>query len=240
MSQKGITNQEEILIFAWESALMNDEIAFSLITFVKILLWVYFKDEIAHLEANWFDLRGYLFTWLFNVAESFIWFAIKIWKSSCPLQSNFLKNIWRDGKLRTSSVNNCWITCVLSRLLHSLSSIVHSLSFKSPCSKPIWEIFECFQSFRSSYNLWRIIASKKSVWSLTHILAGNTKTDHSMINNSIILQRPEIMKFLFAHILVWRKTKNTIWVGSKTLRFIKSQELEVGTFVLLELEFKFN
>ena len=72
MSQKGITNHEEILIFAWESALMNDEIAFSLITFVKILLWVYFKDEIAHLEANWFDLRGYLFTWLFNVAESFI------------------------------------------------------------------------------------------------------------------------------------------------------------------------
>jgi len=121
---------------------MYNKVAFSFITLVEILFWINFKHIVTHLETNWFNFRGNFFTWFLNMAESFICFTVKFWEVFGPLFSNFFKNIWWNRKLGTSSIDNSWITSVLSWLLHSLSSIVHTLSFKSPCTKPIWEIFE--------------------------------------------------------------------------------------------------
>jgi hypothetical protein len=72
---------------------MYDEIALTFVTLVKILFWVYLEYVITHLETNRLHFRGYILTWLLDVAESFVRFAVKIWESRCPLSANFLKYI---------------------------------------------------------------------------------------------------------------------------------------------------
>jgi uncharacterized membrane protein YesL len=72
MSKECITNQEKVLIFTWKSTFMDDEITFSFIALVKVLLWVNLKHVVAHLEPNWFDLRGNLLAWLLDIAESLV------------------------------------------------------------------------------------------------------------------------------------------------------------------------
>jgi len=72
VSQEGVTYQEEILIFAWESAFVDDEVAFALVTFVQILLWVNFKNVVAHLKTNWLNFCRYFLAWLLNVAECLV------------------------------------------------------------------------------------------------------------------------------------------------------------------------
>ena len=99
VSEESIADQEEILILTWQSAFMDDKVAFSLVAFVKVLLWVDLEDVIAHLEAHWFDLGGNLLTWLLDVAEGLIGFAIEIWESRSPLGPNLLEDVWRDRQL---------------------------------------------------------------------------------------------------------------------------------------------
>ena len=56
---------------------MYNEIAFSLITLVKILFGVYFENEVAHLEPYRLYFLSYVFAWLLNVAKCFITLAIE-------------------------------------------------------------------------------------------------------------------------------------------------------------------
>jgi hypothetical protein len=72
---------------------VNNEIAFAFITLIKILFWVNFEDIITHLEPNWLHFRCNIFTWLLDVAESFVRFAIQFRKCRCPFLADFLENI---------------------------------------------------------------------------------------------------------------------------------------------------
>ena len=56
MPQESIANQKEVLVLSWESALMNDKVAFTLVTLVEVLLWVDLKNVVAHLETHWLHL----------------------------------------------------------------------------------------------------------------------------------------------------------------------------------------
>ena len=51
---------------------MDNEVTFSLIALVKVLLRVNFEHVVAHLEPDWLDLRGNLLAWLLDIAESFV------------------------------------------------------------------------------------------------------------------------------------------------------------------------
>ena len=88
---------------------MNDEEALAVIRFVKVLFWVDFKNVITHLETNWFDFRGNIFTFILHVTKSLVRSAIKIWYSSCPFILNLFKYIRWNGKLTASGVNNGWV-----------------------------------------------------------------------------------------------------------------------------------
>ena len=55
---------------------MYNEITFSVIAFVKILFWIDFKNVVTHLESYWLNFLSNVFTWLLNMAESFITLAI--------------------------------------------------------------------------------------------------------------------------------------------------------------------
>ena len=46
------------------------------------------------------------------------------------------------------------------------------------------------------------------------------------------------MELLLFHVFVWGKSKNTIGIMTKSLRFIKCQELEESTFIVFQISFK--
>ena len=48
------------------------------------------------------------------------------------------------------------------------------------------------------------------------------------------------MQFLLADVLVWGQAEDSIGVVSETLGFVKSQELEISTFVVLQLDLKLS
>jgi hypothetical protein len=75
---------------------MDNKVTLSFVRLVKVLLWVYLENVVAHLEANWFNFGRDFFARLLDVAESFVALAIELWESFLPLNSNFLEHIWGD------------------------------------------------------------------------------------------------------------------------------------------------
>ena len=132
---------------------MDHEIAFSFIALIQILLWRDLEDIIAHLEAHWLHLFGHVLAWRLNVAECLVRFAIQLWQAGCPLLSDLFEDIGRYRELRASSVYYRGIAGVLSWLLHGLGSVSHSLSFESPCTKPIREVLESLEAICSVHYL---------------------------------------------------------------------------------------
>ena len=61
-----------------------------------------------------------------------------------------------------------------------------------------------------------------------------------MINNAVVLKRPQVVQFFLGNILVGRQTEDTIRLVAKTLRLVKGEELEVSAFVLFEVELKLD
>lgn len=112
------------------------------------------------------------------------------------------------------------------------------MALKSPGSEPVLEVLESFETFGATDDLGGVVASEKSIWRLAHLSGGDTEADHGSVNDLVILKRPQVVKLLLLHIFMWGQTENTIGVVSKTLRLIKSQELEECTFILLQIGFK--
>lgn len=46
------------------------------------------------------------------------------------------------------------------------------------------------------------------------------------------------MKLLLFHVLVWRQTKNTVGIMTKTLRLVECQELEESALVVFQVKFQ--
>jgi len=134
MLKESVSNEEKVFILTWESAFMNDEVAFLMTGFVQVLFWVNLEDVITHLETDWLKFGGNVFATVLDVAESLVRSAIEIWKGLLPLKSNFLKNVWWNRKLGTTSVDDGWIGSVLTWLLHGFLTVVHALTLESPCS----------------------------------------------------------------------------------------------------------
>lgn len=200
---------------------MDNKITFLVARFIQVLFGVYFKHIIAHLETNWLHFWCNILAAVFDVAKSLVRGAVEVWKSLCPLWSNLLKNIWWNRQLRAASVNDGWVWSVLSWFLHCFTSIVHALSFQGPCSKPIFEVLECFKSLGSSDNLCGVISTEKSIWCLSHLSWGNTETHHGPVDNLIILEGPQVVKLLFLHIFMRWKAENTIRIMAQSLWFVK-------------------
>jgi len=240
MSEECITDKVEVLVLSWETALVDHKIAFTLVTLVQILLWGDLKNVITHLESNWLHFFGDIFALSLNMAESFIAFAIQLWQADSPLLSDLLEHIWWNGKLRASSIYDCWIAWVLTWWLHGLGSISHSLSFKSPSSEPVGEVLESLEAISAIDNLWRVVSSEESVGGLVHLLGCNTEADHCVINNTIILERPKIVQLLLAHVFVWRESQDAVRLLTESLRLIKCKELEICALILLEAHLDLN
>ena len=79
MLQEGISDQEQVLVLSWKSAFVNNKVAFIMVRFVKVLLWINFEHIVTHLETNWLNLWGNVLAGILNVAKSLVWSAVKIW-----------------------------------------------------------------------------------------------------------------------------------------------------------------
>jgi hypothetical protein len=86
--------------------------------------------------------------------------------------------------------------------LHRFVAISHALTFESPSSKPIREIFESLKAIRTANNLSWIVTTKQCIRCFLHFFGGYRETNHGMINNSIIFERPKIMQLLLGHVLM--------------------------------------
>jgi hypothetical protein len=128
----------------------------------------------------------------------------------------------------------------LAWLLHWLLTVVHALSLEGPGSEPVLEVLEGLESLGATDNLGGVISSEEGIWGLSHLLGGDGETDHSSVNNTVVLERPEVMKLLFLHVLVWRKTENSIRVVAESLGLVESQELEESALVVFKLHFELN
>ena len=93
VAQEGIAYQKEVLVLAREAALVDDKVALAFVAFVKVLFGVDLKHIVAHLESYWLDLGCNILAGLFDVAESLVTFAVKLWKSSRPFVLDLVKNI---------------------------------------------------------------------------------------------------------------------------------------------------
>ena len=136
------------------------------------------------------------------MAESFIAFAIQLWQAVCPLLSNLLKYIWWYRELRASSIYYSWIARVLTWLLHGLGSISHALSLEGPSTEPVGEVLESLEAISAIDYLRGVVSSEESVRRLVHVLGGKTEADHGVIDDAVVLERPEIVQLLLAHVFV--------------------------------------
>jgi len=152
-----------------------------------------------------------------------------------PLGSNFFKHIWWDGQLGATSVDNGWVRGVFTWFLHSFTSIVHTLTLKSPGSKPILEILESFEALSSTNDLGRVVSAEKSIWGLTHLSGSNTETDNCLVDDAVVLKGPQIMELLFLHIFMWGKSEDSIGVVTEALGLVEGEELEESAFILFNL-----
>jgi len=203
MAQESITDQVKVLVLAWEAALVDNEVAFALITLVEILLWCDFEYIITHLESDWLHFLGDVLAWRLNVAECLVAFAVQLWQAVCPLLPDLLKYIWWYGELGASSIYYSWIARVLTWLLHGLGSVSHTLSLEGPCSKPVGEVLEGLEAVSTIDNLRGVVSTEESVGRLVHLLGGDTEADHGVIDDTVVLERPEVVQLLLAHVFVW-------------------------------------
>lgn len=174
------------------------------------------------------------------MAECFIAFAIQLWETGRPLLSDLFEHIGWYRELRASSVYYCWVARVLSWLLHGLGSIGHSLSFERPGAEPIREVLERLQAICSVDNLRGIVSSEEGVWRLIHFFGGNAEADHGVVDDAVVLEGPEVMELLLAHVLVRRESQDAVRFLSEALRLVQSQELKVCALVLLEAQLDLN
>jgi hypothetical protein len=48
-----------------------------------------------------------------------------------------------------------------------------------------------------------VISTEEGIWLFIHFFGCNTKTNYSMIDNTVVFKRPKVMKLLFCLIFVW-------------------------------------
>ena len=172
---------------------MNHEVTLACVCWEKVLLWLQFENVVTQLETYWLDEALYSRTVSGNLAKRRVWWAVKVRQVFGPLRLNSIKHIRWDRKLRASSVYYSWVSSIFTRFLHWLFAIKHALPFKSPSSKPIFKVFECFKTTCSTNDLSRVITTKKRIRRLAHILWSDAETHHRVFDYFTVFKRPQEM-----------------------------------------------
>jgi len=219
---------------------VDHEEALTLVRLVKVLLRVDLENKVAHLEADGLHLLGDFLARRLDMTEGLITVAVEVGQSLGPLEADLFEDIGRNGKLRATGIDNSRIASVLARTLHGDTSISHALTLESPRAKPVVEVLESLQALLATDDLRTVIATEESVRRFVHFLRSNTEGKHGVINNAVVLKRPQVVQLLLGHVLVGRQTQDTVRLVAETLRLVQSEELEVGALVLFQVELKLD
>jgi len=233
--QEGIAHQVEVLVLAREAALVDHKVTLVFVCLIEVLLWSQLENIITHLEPDRLYSLSYSLAATGGEAEGLVRSAVELRDSREPLSADFIKYIGRDRELGATSVDDRRVSSVFTWLLHGLGSIVHALAFKRPSSKPVGEILEGLKALSTADDLRRVVATEESIRALSHVLRSDGETDNGMVDDTIVLQRPQVVKLLLVHVLVGREAENSIGLLAQTLGLVQSEELELRALVLLEL-----
>ena len=107
--EEGVADEEQVLVLSGQTAFVDYEIAFLMAGFIEILLGINLKNVVTHLETDRLHFGSDVLAALLNMAEGLIRGAIEVWQSLGPFLPDFLENIWWDGKLGGSSINDSWV-----------------------------------------------------------------------------------------------------------------------------------
>lgn len=198
------------------------------------MLGVNFEDIVAHLEADGLHLGSNIFAAVLDVTESLVAGAIEVGQGRLPLLSDSLEDIWGNGKLRATGINNGRVRGVFTRLLHGLVGIEHTLALEGPGAEPVLEVLESLKASSAADDLSRVVATEKRIGSLFHLLGSDTKGDHGSVDDTVFSQRPQVVKLSLLHVLMGRKTEDTVRVVTETLGLVEREELEESTLVVLD------
>ena len=199
------------------------------------MLRVNFEDIVAHLEADGFHLGSNILAAVLNMAESLVTSAIEVGQGLLPLLSDFLKDIWGNGKLRATGINDSGVRGIFTRLLHGLVGIEHTLALEGPGAEPVFEVLESLEAISAADDLRGVVATEERIGSLLHLLGGDTEGNHGSIDDAVFSQRPEVMELSLLHVLMGRKTEDTVGVVTETLGLVEREELEESALVMLDL-----
>lgn len=145
------------------------------------------------------------------MAEGLVSLAVKLWQGLGPLDLNHIENIRRNAELRATRVDDGRVTQTVFPLhLHLVACVGHALALEGPGSQPVGEVLEGLKSLVSINNLGRVVASEKRIWSFTLLVRRDTEANNGIVNDAVVLERPEVVQFLLAHVFVGRESKDTI------------------------------
>jgi hypothetical protein len=233
--EESVTDEEQVLVLTWESAFMDHEVALLVAGLIKVLLGVNFEDIVAHLEADGFHLGGNILAAVFDMAESLVTSAINVGQGLLPLASDLLENIRRNGELGATGIDDGGVRGIFAGSLHGHVSVEHTLALESPGTKPVLEVLESLEAAGATNDLGGVVATEERIRRLVHLLGSDTEGDHGSVDNTVLSQRPQVVKLSLLHVLVGRKTEDTVRVMTETLRLVQSEELEEGALVVLDL-----
>ena len=66
-----------------------------------------------------------------------------------------------------------------------------------------------------------VVATKECIWCVVHVFGSHAETNHGMVYDAVVLERPQVVQFRLLDILVRRQAEYAIRLLSKTLRSVK-------------------
>ena len=76
------------------------------------------------------------------------------------------------------------------------------MALESPGSQPVREVLKGFEASSSVDDLGGIISTEEGVWLFVHFFGCNTKTNYSVIDDTVVFQRPKVVKLFLGLIFV--------------------------------------
>ena len=91
-----------------------------------------------------------------------------------------------------SRVNDGWVAT--DGLLQRLAIILYHLTFEGPRAQEVREVGKCLETINATYNLRRVDTTEKRIRLIILILGRNIKAYHGLVDDSIVLQRLQVMQ----------------------------------------------
>lgn len=216
MSKEGITNDEKISWAALHLVGVHSKLTSITLSLMKIQFWLHLEDLATDLEADWLQLFSNLITWCHDLTEVIVNNTVDSGDILLPLFNQFSETLVGDTDVWASGINDGWVLHLLTKLVKVITSIHEVLSLKGPLLLwwgPVWPVRQSLHHFKAgdtSNDLIGVHSTKLGIGLVIHVWSRNTETYNGSVNDSWILELPDIVKVLSLWLWVDSEAKDTI------------------------------